>query len=122
MLTTFFALVFMFAANPALLPDAFKPHSPIEYRGKSSPAVVPNFLLKGPAAVTDTVVVSPDSTCIITVEPSRADSIDAGTVDPQSFTPDEFEEQKQRSINLWLERREFIKQLNGETDEPWLWT
>jgi len=121
-LTTFFALIFMFAMNPSLLPNAFKPQSPIVYRGSSKPAVVPNFLIKGPAAVTDTVVVSPDSTCIITIEPTRADSLEAGSVDPQSFMPDEFEEQKQRAIDLWLERREFLNQLNGGTDEPWNWT
>jgi hypothetical protein len=122
MLTTFFALVFMFAMNPALLPNAFKPQSPIVYRGSSKPAVVPNFLLKGPAAVTDTVVVSPDSTCIITIEPSRADSLEDGSVDPQSFTPDEFEEQKQRAQDLWLKRKEFLDQLNGHTTEHWNWT
>jgi hypothetical protein len=122
MLTTFFALIFMFAVNPALLPNAFKPQSPIVYRGSSKPAVVPNFLIKGPAAVTDTVVVSPDSTCIITIEPSRADSLEAGTVDPQSFTPEEFEQQKQRAQDLWLKRKEFLDQLNGYTIDPWDWT
>ena len=125
MLTTFFALVFMFAMNPALLPNAFKPKSPIVYRGSSKPAVVPNFLIKGPAAVTDSSTVRPacggDSTRIFP-DSSRADSLEVGTVDPETFTPEEFEQQKQRAQDLWYERREFLKQLNGGTFEPWNWT
>lgn len=121
MFTSFFALIFIFAVNHTLIPVNMKPE-PIIYQGTSRPAVIPNFVIKGPAVVTDTVVVSPDSTVIITIEPSRADSLEAGTVDSQSFTPDEFEEQKERAIDLWNRRREFLKQLNGKTDEPWNWT
>lgn len=108
MLTTFFALILMFTVNSSLLPNAFKPQSPIVYRGSSRPAVVPNFLIKGPAAVTDTVVISPDSTCIITVDPPRADSLEAGKVNPETFTPEEEIEQYWRARHLWLERREFL--------------
>ena len=54
--------------------------------------------------------------------PTRADSLEEGTVDPQSFTPEEFEQQKERAERIWYERREFIRQLNGFTDEPWNWT
>ena len=129
MLTTFFALVFMFAMNPALLPNAFKPQSPIVYRGSSKPAVVPNFLLKGPAAVTDTVVVSPDSTCIITIEPSRADSLQTradslqtGLVDPSTFTRDEFEDQLIKATEKSFRREQFLDEVNGRSTDPFPWT
>jgi hypothetical protein len=70
MLTTFFALILMFAANPVLVPNSMKPN-PVIYRGSSKPAVVPNFWLMGPAAITDTVSVAADTTS------SRADSTGA---------------------------------------------
>ncbi len=59
---------------------------------------------------------------VITVSPTRADSLQQGIVDPETFTPKEFRQQLQRSINLWEQHEEFIRQLNGLTDEPWNWT
>jgi hypothetical protein len=53
---------------------------------------------------------------------ARRDSLEAGTVDPKTFTPEEFEQQKLRAFEIWYERREFIKELNGESDFPYDWT
>jgi hypothetical protein len=119
MLTIFFALILMFAVNPALVPHSMKPDG-ITYRGSSKPAVVPNFWIKGPAAVTDTVVT--DSTCTITPEPTRADSLEQGLVDPTTFTPEEFEQQKERAQDLWLKRKQFLNEVNGFSEIPKGWT
>lgn len=113
MLVTFFALILLFAANPVLVPNSMKP-SPIIVRGKSKPAVVPNFWLKGPAAVTDSVAV--DSTA------SRADSLEAGTVDPETFSPEEMRQQYRRAIHLWLQRRQFLDEIHGYSIDPVPWT
>lgn len=112
--------VFMATGGLSLIPHSLKPKSPIEQQGTFH-HVGRQVVIKGPAAVTDTVVT--DTTrCIITPEPTRADSLDQGRVDPSMFTPEEFRQQRDRAERIWYEHQEFIKQLNGLTDEPWNWT
>jgi hypothetical protein len=110
MLTTFFALVFMLVANPALLPGRMKPHSPVLPEGNSRPAAVPNTFWIGPA--------SPD-----TVEtPTRADSLDLGLVDPSTFSRDEFEDQLIRATDRAAREKQFLDEVNGRSTDPKPWT
>lgn len=100
----------------SLLPHSLKPKSPIEQQGSSHP-VGRQVILKGPAAVTDTVIVAPADSVS-----SRADSLEVGLVDPKTFTTDEFIQQYERAIDLWYQRHEFLKQVNGLADDHYDWT
>ena len=108
MLVTFFTLILLFAANPVLVPNHMKP-SPILDKGHSKPAAMPTFGLWGSA------VAPPDST-------SRADSLEAGTVDPKNFTPEEFRQEFHRAQRIYLDRKQFLDEINGFSEEPRPWT
>jgi len=107
-LVTFFALILMFAVNPVLVPNSMKPN-PVIDKGHSKPAAVPTFGLWGSAGE------PADST-------TRADSLEAGTVDPETFTPEEFWKQRDRAIRLYLNRKQFLDEINSLSDEPKGWT
>jgi len=107
-LVTFFFLVLMFSANPSLVPNHMKPN-PVLDRGHSKPAARPTFGLWGSAGE------PADST-------SRADSLEAGTIDPESFTPEEFWKQRDRALRLYLDRKQFLDEINSLSDVPKGWT
>lgn len=108
MLVTFYLLVLLFSANPVLVPHRMKP-SPLSEQGHSKPAVTPTFGLWG------TGVAPPDST-------TRADSLEAGTIKPENFTPEEFWKQRDRAIRMYHERKQFLDEINSLSEVPKGWT
>lgn len=119
-MTTFFALIFLVCASRVLTPFSMQPPSiPIAQRGSSHVAATPVHDIKGPAKPDTTT--SADSLRFYP-HPTRADSLEAGTVDPKNFTSSEFGHELERAQRIYRERKQYLDEINGFSEEPRPWT
>jgi hypothetical protein len=105
---TFFVLLMMSVANHALIPFSMK-KSPITWPSTTKMAA-PQTMFYCP-----TFEAAPDSL-------TRADSLDAGLVDPRSFSPDEFRSEFHRAEKMAKDRKQFLDEINGHSEAPRDWT